>query len=158
MILLRLLTTGKSLVGLHDSKNRYRVMAQGLPKFVAKENPFRDGVATPEPAPDQVDPETGVGEKRSWSRKLAAKLGFPVTVAVSEPEAPGPTTPPGMATQCELSLDQVKVVRNDLSDSDFDVIARRRNKAEPKPAPTAEGPDSAWGRVSLRIFGAGRTS
>jgi hypothetical protein len=158
MILLRLLTTGKSLIGLHDSKSRYRVMARGLPKFVAKENPFRDGAATSEPALDQPEPETGAGEKRSWSRTLAATFGFRGTATVSVPGAPRACAPAGAATQCELSLDRVKVVRNDLSDSDFEVVARRRNKVDPKPAPAAEGPDNAWGRVSLRIFGAGKTS
>jgi hypothetical protein len=42
MSLLRLLTTGRSLVGIRDSENRYRMTNQRLlPKFESAKNPFR---------------------------------------------------------------------------------------------------------------------
>ncbi len=158
MILLRLLTTGKSLVGLHESRNRYRVMDRGLPTFVAKQNPFRDEPreTDPGPAADGAAPQGAPGEARPWYRSLAGKFGLHHGTVASAPARTTPAFSVGTPTQCELSLDQVKVVRNDLSDSDFEVVARRRNKTGPKPEPSTEGPDSTWGRVSLRIFGAGK--
>ena len=41
MSLVRLLTTGKSLVGMRDTASRYRMNKQGvLPKFISPKNPF----------------------------------------------------------------------------------------------------------------------
>ena len=158
MILLRLLTTGKSLVGLHESRNRYRVMHRGLPTFVAKQNPFRDHSAASEPARGAAVAESVREEKRPWYRRLIAGLGVQRETAVSGQQSPRPVAPTGTPAQCELSLDQVKVVRNDLSDSDIEVVARRRKQEELKSAPSANGSESAWERVSFRIFGAGKVS
>jgi hypothetical protein len=69
--------------------------------------------------------------------------------------------------QAELRLDSVKVVRNDLSDSDLEIVAAKTpkgsaTKPSPGPAEGASAPaagqcettDSAWGRVGARLFGA----
>jgi hypothetical protein len=134
------------------------LLYSGLPKFMAKQNPFRDQPASAVPEPEEAAVKTAAGEKGCWYRNLAAKVGLQRSAAASAPALARPPASAGTPTQCELSLDQVKVVRNDLSDTDFEVVARRGKKAERKPAPTADGPDSAWGRVSLRIFGAGKAS
>ena len=52
--------------------------------------------------------------------------------------------------QGELSLDQVQVLRNDLSDSDLEVVAVRRAGGGRNVAPT----ESAWRRLTTRVFGA----
>lgn len=162
MILLRLLTTGKSLVGLREVKNRYRVMSRGLPKFSAKQNPFRGQSAAPDLAATPADAEAQASpqppQKRSWYRILAAKFGRERSEPVLPIPARAPDLPAAPPTQGGLSLDSVKVLRNDLSDSDFEVVTRRRKNAEPKPAAAAASPDSAWGRAGLRIFGAGKPS
>ena len=72
--------------------------------------------------------------------------------------------------QGELSLDAVKPVRNDLSDSDLEVIrVSRPAPVEPvavtpvvltPPAASAEPPEPAgpvWDRLKTQFFGAGKT-
>lgn len=73
--------------------------------------------------------------------------------------------------QTELSLERVKVVRNDLTDADLEVVTPRPVKSAKGlslPAPpahavpvmvTAAAPErTAWGRLSSRLFGAGQTT
>ena len=58
--------------------------------------------------------------------------------------------------QAELSLDRVKVVHNDLSDADVEIVpikSRTAPEAEAPILPPANGGDS-WGRLSAKIFGA----
>jgi hypothetical protein len=65
--------------------------------------------------------------------------------------------------QGELSLDRVKVVRNDLSDSDLEIVSAKKPSPPPAPAPAAElaatvsSSPRAWERVTSRLFGAGKT-
>ena len=72
--------------------------------------------------------------------------------------------------QTELSLDSIKVVRNDLSDSDIEVVPARPlvvagpgeilepgSKPDMQlPALNREPAGTAWTRVSARLFGAGK--
>jgi hypothetical protein len=53
--------------------------------------------------------------------------------------------------QSELSLDRVRVVRNDLSDSDVEIVPVK--PAAPVPEPEAE---KTWEKVTGRLFGAGK--
>ena len=87
-----------------------------------------------------------------WSGKLGAMLFRPsskaMKVAVSRPER--------LPVQGELSLDQIKVVRNDLSDADLEVVAAKPlavplSMASARPAERSAGAGragAAWGRVS----------
>jgi hypothetical protein len=65
--------------------------------------------------------------------------------------------------QTELSLDKVKVVRNDLSDSDLEVVPAGRQESRP---PAANGARVAgtngsaarvWGRMAGRVLGTGKS-
>ena len=72
--------------------------------------------------------------------------------------------------QAEMSLDSIRVVRNDLSDSDIEVVPARplvvagpREILEPGSKPDMQVPalnrepaGTAWTRVSARLFGAGK--
>jgi hypothetical protein len=72
--------------------------------------------------------------------------------------------------QPELSLEQVRVARNDLRDSDLEVVALRRPKPAREPAPAAPPAQAntadpvnldeptAWGRLTSRLFGEGHTA
>ena len=54
--------------------------------------------------------------------------------------------------QAELSLEKVRVVRNDLSDSDLEVVT-----VKPRAAVSVEEPtDNRWDKVASRLFGAGK--
>jgi hypothetical protein len=65
--------------------------------------------------------------------------------------------------QGELSLESIKVVRNDLSDSDLEIVPAGQPKAKKIEAPALAAPVKAepaltrWDRVSSRLFGAGKT-
>jgi hypothetical protein len=116
------------------------------------------GVATPASCSPQRF--SGVLRRRTaallagWKTKLVGVLAKR-RLKATNPAIPRFTKP---QVQGELSLERIKVVRNDLSDADLEVIP-----AKPPTAPVmrategAAGTESAWGRVTARVIGAGRT-
>jgi hypothetical protein len=79
---------------------------------------------------------------------------------------PGKVTRPAMASprpmrapvQSELALDRIRVVRNDLSDADVEVVSARMSKATSKPVTNeADGTSKASGRATARAVGAGKS-
>ena len=104
-----------------------------------------------------------------WRRLAALLSGWQVKLrglfARSGSKAAKSAIPrfPKPAVQGELSLERIQVVRNDLSDADLEIVPARpiATPATATPAPRlivkAEGAKSAWGRVTSRILGAGRT-
>ena len=204
MSLLRLLTTGKSLVTIRDAESRYRVTSQRLlPEFGAGRNPFSStakaesahvasrslgdqgangtpsGISStpavsqePEAAPQsrpQTRPSLVSSSRQSsgvavrgrisalldgWKQRLVGLFAHRRNKA-AKPAIPRFPKPP---VQGELSLDRIKVLRNDLSDADLEVVP-----AKPPTAPALRavekiaGAESAWGRVTTRIPGVGET-
>jgi hypothetical protein len=65
--------------------------------------------------------------------------------------------------QGELSLDKIKVVRNDLSDADLEVVPARRPVVLARGVPGLQAEarggaaESAWERVTTRVLGAGQS-
>jgi len=206
MSLLRLLTAGKSLVGLKETGHRYNVAHRGLlPKFVSKKNPFRAG-AHPQAglvpveltsAPNLSEPNEGhcanggTGSGRAAITGSVASLS-PQVMSAGSPRVKAPVagetrkdSPSGWRSfvpwmrgrtpklalprfqktmvQGELSLEAIKVVRNDLSDSDLEVVPTkpvvpapqekpaRRMSAEPRTD------ERSWGRLPGGFLGAGKT-
>jgi hypothetical protein len=117
------------------------------------------GASNPPPAIPGIVPSgpnlSGAGKSRL--AKLAAALPW------LRPKPEGSVIPrlSKPLVQGELSLDAVKVVRNDLSDSDLEVVTRHTVPEPASVAPiTAEAPKSAepaWKRVKGRLFGVGST-
>jgi hypothetical protein len=110
--------------------------------------PLRPKNATPQPG----GISRMVGKVRrliSGSRGPAAKAGIP---QIGKP-----------AVQAELSLEKIKVVRNDLSDTDLEVVTIQKPTAESRAEPAGqrlertEPAETAWGRVASRFFGADKT-
>ena len=214
MSLVRLLTAGKSLVGLRDGDSPYRFTSQRfLPQFGPARNPFsnRPNAAPAQKKPAQTEPRSpgihgeigasiakpaipasdgepaAVLQKQEatrtaraefnarkvavalWRRLTSLLSGWLATLcglfARSGRKAAKPAIPrfPKPPVQGELSLERIKVVRNDLSDADLEVVPARPSAtpAAAAPAPRliekAEGTKSAWERVTTRILGAGRT-
>jgi hypothetical protein len=204
MSLLRLLTTGKSLVSITDAESRYRVTSQRLlPQFGARRNPFSSsGRAEPAhtgprslgdhgsngaspqirstPAlsgereavplgrlPGRVPPVSsgrhsseGVVWRRifafldGWKERLvglvAHRRGKAAKSAVHRFSKP--------PVQGELSLDRIRVLRNDLSDADLEIVRAKLPTAPAMPvANKIAGAEDAWGRVSSRISDTGKT-
>ncbi len=83
-----------------------------------------------------------LGKPQAW---------FKARLAMRKPRpAASPVRPGKPLVQSELSLDSVKVVRNDLSDSDLEVVrARPRVSVPTKPAAVEPEPAAAgsWGRM-----------
>jgi hypothetical protein len=90
--------------------------------------------------------------------KLTGLFGRARVKAV-KPAIPQFTKPP---VQGELSLDKIRVVRNDLSDADLEVVPARTPTARASAGPAlrtgerAGAAESTWGRVTAGIFGAGK--
>jgi hypothetical protein len=183
MSLLRLLTTGKSLVGMSDAESRYRVTRERLlPQFGSARNPFIS-TGKAEPASAEARPSANCGGNGAaeggggiqgasgepavtrargalrlktaallsgWKAKVGGLLRRPRSKAV-KPVIPRFTKPP---VQGELSLDKIKVLRNDLSDADLEVVPARA----PATRATKEdlGAETALGRVTARILGVRR--
>jgi hypothetical protein len=155
MSLVRLLTAGKSFVGLKESGNRYRVTGQRLlPKFESNKNPFKTGAKAetgevlekpaplePEPviqsaapisaspsAPSQTAEVKGKSQLARWTQFWKGCFS---SFKPQWPTRPRTTTKPGILrptktmVQVELSLEKVRVVRNDLSDSDVEIVTAK---------------------------------
>lgn len=201
MSLGKLLTTGKSLVGLHDANTRYRLREGALPKFESPKNPFARARVESKMTPaetaaanlkktqllpvleeqkqkiveavqpvvrDEVRPavaseaaqknvpmkETKTSNAtpqapavvNSWLKKLNPMvwLGSRKTAEQSKSVIPRFGNPRfgnnKAPVQGELSLDNIKVMRNDLSEADVEVVpvkARPAKKVTAVPTPTA---------------------
>ena len=113
MMLMKLLHTTNTLSEAKDQPHRYKVRAGGLPTFGNATEPVvrhfsgssaERAKAVPVPRPGRTAASAG------WAKKLNpfAKQGAPVERT---------------AVQGELSLDNVKPLRNDLSDTDLELAA-----------------------------------
>jgi len=160
MSLVRLLTTGKSLVGGEEATSRYRLPRQNwLPKFGSVKNPFAstvtadparvsgqtpasDAAQTPAPSaalkktqrlprhqlPARVASDGGAVSRGAGSAKYAGKWLSALNPFSSKGGAkskPAAGARSALPVQGELSLDKVKVVRNDLHDADLEVVPLR---------------------------------
>ena len=186
MSLGRLLATGKSLVGGQNSTGRYHLNKQmGLPKFISPRNPFATDVKTELTPTSQVAAEEpssaakvsavstagnesskrtawvvrlGVALRcsREWLRQTNPFLRFPKLAGPKKSTLPSFTKSP---VQSELRLDNVQVVRNDLSDADLEVVpvASAGTKPDLAAAGSCETAGKTWGRLTARIFGSNQT-
>jgi hypothetical protein len=212
MSVLRLLATGRSLVGLKEPVSPYRMRTQGLlPKFGSSKNPFA-APPKPEPPAAPARQETGAlfeseakpqpatlapvkPAKPAPARTAAVTLVAavetkpagsvrvePATLAKSSSiwgwvkqlsplsllarRGPGATKstrswPSHRPVQAELSLDKVKVVRNDLTDTDLEIVPARLmglpSGASPVLSQSGKSEPAAWDRLASRFFGAEKT-
>ena len=81
-----------------------------------------------------------IRDRPSWAEKLN-----PFRISPSSPQTDA------QAVQEELSLDSVKVVHNDLSDVDVDVVPMKSRPPaeEPSVMPAAE---KLWGHLGKRVL------
>jgi len=186
MSLGKLLTTGKSLVGLHNANGRYHMRKGALPKFESSKNPFaskpRADVSEREPQLPKMTPAE-IAAANLKKTQVLPTLGEIKVVAKQElqPEKPipavkqaEPAKPAGSVKvaaavdgwlkkinpmvwlgsrksaevkpaiqrfnkgpapiQGELSLDNIKVMRNDLSETDVEVVPAKPRPVAPQPS------------------------
>lgn len=111
-MLMKMLRTTNSLSEAKDQPHRYKVRTGGLPTFGNPTEPtvnnFGGASAARAKIHQPAAPEKPVRD--GWAKRLNpfATQGAPI-----------PRTP----VQGELSLDRVKPVRNDLSDTDLELVA-----------------------------------
>lgn len=174
----RLLAAGKSLVGLRNGGTPYRADKNvRLPKFGSAKNPFASSEATvtqaaaeaspakaviataraERSAPEMKAPRKAIGVGAiTWLGSLGKKLN-PVPRLRRGPARSAAPAPVQVPTQGELSLDRVTVMRNDLSDTDYEVVRPVVAKSvSPVVAMTAEKLEpvgAAWNRLTTRFFG-----
>ena len=164
MNLAKLLVAGKSIIN-GRAEISYRANRHVyLPKFGLAQNPFK--------LPDEAEPAKPVAEiaaapiKKAappaaaktqkippWPRPAratswASKLN-PISIwRGSTPEAPSAPCP----VQSELSLDSVKVVHNDLSDADVEVVPIKSRAADKAAVPVLPPPEKSWEFLAERMF------
>jgi len=98
--------------------------------------------------PPRPEPPSSA-QRRPWKERLFRFLGFGLVRAEVRRDM----------VQGELSLDRVRVVRNDLTESDLELVAvqrerqrhARRSIGNPKPKPV-------WSDLASRLFAVGRAS
>jgi hypothetical protein len=186
MSLGKLLTTGKSLVGLHNATGRYHLRKGALPKFESAKNPFAVKVPAELPEREPNLPKLTPAEMAAADLKKTQRIplvGEPKIVAKPEsqpiqPIQPVPPTQPvrpaepvtsaavvdgwlkkinpmvwfgsrkpaqtkpvirrfskgHVPVQGELSLDNIKVMRNDLSEADVEVVPAKSRPTASQPS------------------------
>lgn len=177
MSLMRLLSLGHCVSEV-TSGNPYRLAKESyLPSYGVGNVPLTSP-AKPQPAAKattRIESQPVAAARPSWKRRAAAgfsalKMRLPGSrwMKRSNPFATRneggktiagspPANPPATPTQAELSLDKVRVMRNDLSDADVEVVLK------PVPGRTASGesvsgaPDplnaKPWNWLATKIFG-----
>lgn len=169
MSLMRLLTVGRSLNELKGAGRYHIPRGVGLPQFNFGKPAMKISSA---PAVRAV-----LGEVQATPATVEKKTTVAVAGEVRKPAASGwlKRSNPFAATQpaavkapmqAELTLDKVKVVRNDLSEADFEVVPKKElpRQSELKPYRKANRPASvpdddvlgakAWNWLGSRLFGA----
>ena len=139
----KLLFAGKSVVN-GCAEVSYRENKQvALPKFVSPKNPFAPSKKEAVPAPvaaQKLPPISGTSKSlAAWTTKLNPSSFWSSPAPVEQKTLP--------AVQTELSLDTVKVVHNDLSDADVEVVPIKSRPA------VAEIPAMSPAKKSWEILG-----
>jgi hypothetical protein len=157
---------GRGMVAYRENKRAY------LPKFGPAKNPFAPATEAELPKPPVESPVARVKQVAApvWAKtqKMPAISATPKPLTVwtsrrnpismwlySQPAAQNVLP----VVQSELSLDSVKVVHNDLSDAEVEVVPIKSRPAREaaKPVSAPAGGENSWSRLSAKFFGANAT-
>jgi hypothetical protein len=164
----KLLAAGKSIInGRGDISYRANKRVY-LPKFGSLQNPFQPAAGPEAAAPGR---ENAAPPARTAAPSVAAKT------QKLPPWSPGPARATSWAgrlnpisiwreaqpvkaaplpVQSELSLDSVKVMHNDLSDADVEVVPMKSRTADPAALPELPPSSRPWEYLAERMFHAAR--
>ena len=157
-----------------------RVIAEEPIESGAGRERSSSGVTEPEAGGLQARPQEEQGKGKSMSeQQVVHQVGTGAAAGTAEiggdrerslrgrwlnnPFSPRPTL--RADSKGQLSLEFLKVVRNDLSDADLELVPTRKSSQQPRlPAPiiavdlTMEPEPSRWNRFTARLFGRATTS
>lgn len=184
MGLMQLLALGRSLGRINERQNRYKLARQSLlPKFWIA----GDGESPETPTSEisgkkavTLDPRRHENANAKTMIMKSSTVRPDLTAAAAaqsgttqvfphgrwsifrNPFAKTPRPKPSIEPrQSELLLDSVKPVRNDLTDSDLEVVAANKPPIEPaaqeiasRPGEPPEASALAWGPIRTQLFGA----
>jgi hypothetical protein len=178
MSLMRLLAAGRSIMGIKKARGPFRMSQENLlPKFAAP-GPKAASVlgkrpeasasagspaesAGPAESVAGVEPDgagqSGSASSKSGSRNLLVRLVLQLARRGRGQTRAAPLPPGRRPVQTELSLDTIKVVRNDLKDCDFEVIPAGRKGARVSGNGGTAGAQRrtfgiVWNRLSARLL------
>jgi hypothetical protein len=183
MSLKQFLVVSKSFIGIRDAKSPYELRKENLlPRFGSSGRIAPAAYPTPMVQADWLEPRTlGEPVESVAPQPKPFEAALPPSTPFASP-APGASSHPAKArlprgwlnlltfgllgrrkessslVQSELSLDRIKVIRNDLADSDLElVIRRKKKKAQSKTeAPPAGDNPQPWSRLTARLFEIGQ--
>jgi hypothetical protein len=156
MGLMQLLTVGRSLSEARDRPHRFKVLNGAMPTFGFPDVGGRRRRVRTNSGEQTMQSQTAQGEVKDAGRGMNAYPLGRWTLRVNPFKTAA--KPAGAGVQGELSLEKVKVVRNDLSDSDLELVAvDKRGKGQAKPGTmpfgsVAERKPGFWSRIKTRLF------
>ncbi len=175
---LRFLAVGQSFAGIRGDKSPYALrkenqlpIFEGAPRFAGK------ATAT-EPVPVQTDwlqpSEPASAEVRKDFAAPVNPFQPATSIPASAPAAIKPkrgwfsffrlkwfrtTKPKADLVQSELSLEKVRVKRNDLADSDLELVLKKKKKTKPVFSSTQSNnnlPRAGWSELAAKLFEIGQ--
>ena len=150
--MMQLLAVGRSLSEARDRPHHYKLVTNGMPKFEAEKAPLeRSGMQAAAGERTQTKQAAVSMATETVESRAPGKAAFPRGrwTLPSNPFKSSYQPEPRRSIQGELSLDSVKPVRNDLSDSDLELVPRKVVRfVESKPA-YRRAPDGQVRKVTL---------
>ncbi|HTD68377.1 MAG TPA: hypothetical protein VK846_17765 [Candidatus Limnocylindria bacterium] len=137
---MNLLTVGRSLSEARNQPHRYKLTSGALPTFgnpagPALERKFEVGAPVMRERTEDESDGRALETQPMKTESIAVETVRPAMPAGGwvNPFKTARPVVPRRAVQGELSLDKVKPVRNDLSDSDLELVAGKK-RLEPAPS------------------------
>jgi hypothetical protein len=161
MSLIRLLMVGQSVVREKHTLGRYQMAEEGfLPKFGSPTPLWSKASQDPIEGASQIDRGTEIIPVGRSGERVAGAMAWKIKAH----EKAHHQRPGGSARRkedlpaVEASLDNVTVVRNDLSDADLQVVARKGEDLRARGFPVRLGTfrlklvHAIWGQRTRRVF------
>ena len=149
MKLISFFSLGRSLRESKDQFGTYNLeAANSIPKFEPSQRTLAldalpaTQASEPREMPASPLERVGAGAGNAWKTMVRNLVGPDKT-----------RRRPAVHGQIELNLDQVTVVRNDLSDADIELVARNSKAARRAPETAFDGRQpGGWMRLTQRLF------
>ncbi len=143
----KLLGAGKTFFGAYGMPAYRKNKHVYLPKFNAPKNPFN-------PKSEEGTSGASQAEQKQFASSPGARPARATnwTTKLNPFRAPAAQRPEGaLAVQPELSLGDVKVVQNDLSDADIEIVPMKSHTVSPGELPMLMPEREPWGFAKERL-------